>query len=161
MTEIDVKISGLDEFYEKLDQISEDITGRPMGAAMAKATLVVTRAARISAPVDRGPLRASIVPQVVVRDPVVRGVVGSNVAYAPYQELGTRRFNPPWKPIFEWAMRKTKGDRKAAGALAFVARRSIRARGIKPKRFLQNAVIENARRIYKIIGDTVGKIVRR
>jgi len=132
-----------------------------MAAAMGKATLIVTGAARKAAPVDRGPLRASIVPSVVTRDNVVRGIVGSNLVYAPYQELGTRPFTPPWKPLFEWAMRVTKGNRKAAGALAAGARMAIRARGIRAKRFLQNALTDNARRIYQIIGDAVGKIVRK
>lgn len=161
MTEIDTQIKGLPEFYKKVDQISRDITGSPMGAAMARATLVVTRDARKAAPVDRGPLRASIVPKVVIRDQVVRGIVGSNLEYAPFQELGTRPFTPPWKPLYEWALRVTKGDRKAAGALAAGARMAIRARGIRAKRFLQNALVDNARRIYRIIGDTVGKIVRK
>lgn len=159
--DIDAKFSGLKEFYAKLDQITRDISGQPMGSAMGKATLLVARSARKAAPVDRGPLRASIVPQVVIRDKVVRGVVGSNREYAPFQELGTRPFWPPWKPLFEWAMRKTKGDRKAAGALAAAARMSIAARGIKAKKFLQNALVDNARRIYKILGDTVGRIVRK
>lgn len=161
MSEIDAKVDGLKAFYEKLDQISRDVTGSPMGAAMGRATLLVTRHARKNAPVDRGPLRASIVPEVVMRDKIVRGIVGSNIEYAPYQELGTRPFWPPWKPLYEWALRKTKGNRKEAGALAAGARIAIAARGIKAKRFLQNALIENAQRIYRIIGDTVGRIVRR
>ena len=41
-------------------------------------------------PVDTGRLRASITPDVVQRDTVVQGLVGSNVLYAPYQEFGTR-----------------------------------------------------------------------
>lgn len=161
MTEIDARIKGLKEFSAKLDQISRDVTGSPMGAAMGRATLVVTRAARKEAPVDRGPLRASIVPQVVIRDKSVSGIVGSNREYAPMQELGTRPFWPPWRPLYEWALRKTKGDRKAAGALAAAARMSIAARGIKAKRFLQRALVDNAQRIYRIIGETVGRIVRR
>ncbi len=128
---------------------------------MGRATLVVTRSARKNAPIDRGPLRASIVPQVVTRDRTVQGVVGSNLVYAPFQELGTRPFTPPWKPLFEWALRKVRGDRKAAGALAAGARMAIRARGIRAKRFLQRALEGNARRIYRIIGNAVGKIVKR
>lgn len=132
-----------------------------MGSAMARATLVVTRSARKGAPVDRGPLRASIVPEVVFRDKLVRGIVGSNRVYAPYQELGTRPFWPPWKPLYEWARRKLKGDVKGARALAAGARLAISRRGIRAKKFLQNALVENAQRIYRIIGDTVGRIVRK
>lgn len=161
MTELDARVSGLDEFEAKIRQMEQDMVGQPMQAAMGRATLVVTRSARKAAPIDRGPLRASIVPQVVTRDRTVQGIVGSNLLYAPFQELGTRPFTPPWRPLFEWAMRKTKGDRKRAGALAAGARMAIRARGIRAKRFLQRALEDNTRRIHRIIGDAVGRIVRK
>jgi HK97 gp10 family phage protein len=161
MSEVDAKVEGLKEFYAKLDQIGRDVAGSPMGAAMGRATLLVTRSARLNAPVDRGPLRASIVPQVVIRDKIVSGAVGSNREYAPYMELGTRPFWPPWKPIYEWALRKMRGDKEAAGALAQGARLAIAARGIQAKKFLQRALVDNAERIYRIIGDTVGRIVRK
>lgn len=161
MSEIGVSVEGLKEFYAKLDQVSRDITGTPMGTAMARATLLVTRSARKNAPVDRGPLRASIVPQVVIRTQEVRGIVGSNIEYAPYQEFGTRPFRPPWGPLYAWALRVTKGNRVEAGRLAAGAILAISARGIKAKRYLQRAVTENAQRIYRIIGDAVRTIIRK
>jgi len=161
MTEIDGKIRGLDQFNAKVEQLQRDMTGSPMAAAMGRATLVVTRSARKNAPVDRGPLRASIVPEVVQRDKIVTGIVGSNREYAPMQELGTRAYWPPWKPLYEWAVRKMRGDRKAAGALAAGARMAIAARGIKAKRFLQRAIEDNSARIKRIIEAAVGRIVRR
>jgi HK97 gp10 family phage protein len=161
MSEITINPKGLEEFQAKLEQIQRDMSGSPMMAAMGQATLVVTRAARKEAPVDRGILRASVVPQVVRRDTVIYGIVGSNREYAPYQELGTRPFWAPWKPLYEWALRKMRGDQKAAGALAAGARMAIAARGIKAKRFLQRALEDNTRRIYRIIGNAVGRIVRR
>jgi len=161
MTEVDAEIKGLKEFYAKVDQISRDITGTPMGTAMARATLLVTRSARKAAPVDRGPLRASIVPEVVIRTKEVKGIVGSNKEYGPYQELGTRPFWAPWRPLYEWALRKMKGNKAAAGALAAGARLAISRRGIKAKKFLQNALTENAQRIYRLIGAAVGRIVRK
>jgi len=161
MTEIDGKIRGLDPFNAKVEQVQRDVSGSPMAAAMGQATLIVTRAARKNAPVDRGPLRASIVPEVVTRDKVVTGIVGSNREYAPYMELGTRPFWPPWRPLYEWAVRKMRGDRKAAGALAAGARLAIAARGIKAKRYLQRAIEDNSARIKRIIEQAVGRIVRR
>ena len=161
MTELETRVTGLDEFNKKVEQIQRDMSGSPMRQAMGQATLLVVRTARIEAPVDRGPLRASIVPDVIVRDKVVQGIVGSNREYAPYQELGTRPFWPPWKPIYEWALRVVKGDRKRAGALAAGARMAIAARGIRAKRFLQRGLEQNARRIYRLIGDAVGRIVRK
>jgi HK97 gp10 family phage protein len=155
------EVNGLEEARAKMEQTAGDLTGDPMKTAMRKATLLVMRDARKDAPVDRGPLRASITPEVAVRDKTVEGIVGSNKVYAPFQELGTPPFTPPWTPIFEWAMRKLKGDRRAAGALTVGVRAAIRARGIKAKRFLQGAVEKNAEKIMNLLGNAVSFIVRK
>ena len=158
---IEMDVKGMKEMQAKMTQVARDMRGNLMYGAMSKATLLVQRDARKNAPVDRGPLRASITPEVVVRSNVIQGIVGSNVKYAPYQELGTRPFKAPWTPIFRWAMRKVGGAKKAAGALASVARASIRIRGIKAKRYLQRALEDNADKIYRILGKTVGHIVEK
>lgn len=159
--DVKVEVRGLKETQAKMTQVVRDLTGDPMRGAMARATLIVQRDARKNAPVDRGVLRASITPEVAVRANVVEGVVGSNVKYAPYQELGTRPFTPPWMPIYQWALRKTKGDKRSAGALAAAAIISIRARGIKARRFLQGAVEQNAGKIFRLLAGAVGKIVSK
>jgi hypothetical protein len=158
---VKVEVKGLKETQQKMTQVVRDLTGNPMQAGMAKATLIVQRSAAKDAPVDRGVLRASIHPEVAVRANVIQGIVGSNVKYAPMQELGTRPFTPPWTPIFQWAMRKTKGDRRSAGALAAGTIMSIRARGIKAKRFLQDAIEKNAGKIYRILNSAVSRIVNK
>lgn len=145
----------------KMEQVAKDMQGSPFRGGMARATLLVQRDAKRNAPVDRGPLRASITPEVVTTATVVEGIVGSNVKYAPHQELGTRPFWPPWRPIYEWALRKVKGAKQAAGALAHRARISIATRGIQAKRFLQRALEDNAEKVYRILGDTVGRIVEK
>jgi len=156
-----MEVRGLDATRAKMGQVATDLTGDPMQTAMHKATLIVQRDAMKNAPVDRGPLRASITPQVAVRHNTVEGIVGSNKVYGPAQELGTRPFTPPWTPIFEWALRKLKGDRKAAGGLTVAVRAAIRARGIKAKRFLQRAVEDNAEKIMNLLGNAVSFIVRK
>jgi HK97 gp10 family phage protein len=87
-----LEIRGVDETIQNLKRI-----GRQLGnldAPMRTATLLVTRSARINAPVDTGLLRASILPgSRSVRNKTV-GIVGSNVEYAPYQEFGTRFIKP-------------------------------------------------------------------
>ena len=161
MSEVDAKFTGLKEFHAKMEQIGRDVSGSTMGSAMSRATLLVTASARKNAPVDRGPLRASIVPEVVFREKTVTGIVGSNREYAPMQELGTRPFWPPWKPLYEWALRVLRGDRKAAGGLAQGARMAIAARGIKAKRFLQRAIEDNSERVKRIINQALQRIVRQ
>lgn len=88
---IRAEIRGLREVQAKMEQVAKDVTGTPMRDAMRDATLLVVRSAKINAPVDTGRLRASIVPEVRVMTGTVQGIVGSNVVYAPFQELGTKR----------------------------------------------------------------------
>ena len=64
--------------------------------AMRMITMAVTRDAKKTPPmpVDTGRLRSSITPSVTTTKDSIRGIVGSNVEYAPYQEFGTRRGVP-------------------------------------------------------------------
>jgi hypothetical protein len=163
MTKVTTK--GLRETQKKMEQMIRDLrgdAGSPLLSGMAKATLAVEGVAKKNAPVDRGRLRASITPEVrTLAAKQVKGVVGSNLKYAPYQELGTRPFWPPWKPLFEWARRKTKGNLRAAGALAAAARRSIARHGIRAIRYLQNALEDRREQIMRILERAVDDVVRK
>ena len=92
--DITAEIKGLRELQRKTDQMVKDLHGAPILNAMRDSTLIVTRKARQNSPVDTGRLRASILPEVRGEGNNVLGVVGSNVEYAPYQELGTRYIKP-------------------------------------------------------------------
>jgi len=81
-----VVVHGVAEAQAKINQVAKDLHGEPLRKAMQDATLIVTRQAKIYSPVDTGRLRASITPEIVTRDTVVQGIVGSNVFYAPFQE---------------------------------------------------------------------------
>jgi HK97 gp10 family phage protein len=89
-----VEVKGLRELQRKFERITRELSKNPVMQAIAKATLLVQRDAKKNAPVDTGRLRASIMPDIVTRDTIVQGLVGSNVEYAPYQEFGTRRGVP-------------------------------------------------------------------
>jgi hypothetical protein len=88
-----VEVRGLEEVQKAMEQIVRDLSGPPMVEAMRTATLLVERQAKIFSPVDTGRLRASITPQVVSGLGIggVRGIVGTNVSYAPYVELRPAR----------------------------------------------------------------------
>jgi hypothetical protein len=160
MVDINVEAKGIKETKEKFISIQKNLTGGPMTIAMGKATLLVTGLAKKNAPVDRGALRASITPDVQVSQTMVRGIVGSNLAYAPYQELGTRPFTPPMSPIWAWALRKSKGNFKKASRLFIKAMTSIRGRGIIPKRFLQRAFESSIPKIKRLIESAVKRIIK-
>lgn len=90
MTGIRVRIGGTERLADYLDGVADDFVGPPMVAGMMEASLLVVRDAKILSPVDTGIMRGSITPVVEVDGKRVRGIVGSNVLYAPFQELGTR-----------------------------------------------------------------------
>jgi HK97 gp10 family phage protein len=82
-----------------MEQVVRDVQGPPMINAARDATLLVTGDAKRNVPprVDTSRMRASIAPEIrtgAAGGTVVQGVVGSNVKYAPYQELGTRYITP-------------------------------------------------------------------
>lgn len=88
---IDVEILGLKEAQAKATQVLRDLYGGALVDAIRKATLIVLRDAKINSPIRFGRLRASITPDVRrENDNEIVGVVGSNVSYAAYQELGTK-----------------------------------------------------------------------
>lgn len=156
-----IKVNGLIETQEKLDQVAEDSHGKPMIEAMRDVTLLVTRSGRENAPVDRGQLRASIIPEVKSMGIVVHGIVGSNRIYAAPQELGTRPFWAPLQPLIEWVTRKRIATGAAVYAVAKGVQRKIARSGIKAKRYLTRAVIENESDIYRKLDDAVYEMVEK
>jgi len=102
MTTIDIEIRGLKETQANMERIVRDLRGEPYLNAMRRATLLVQRSAKIKAPVDTGRLRASITPEVRMQGNLVTGVVGSNVKYAPFVELGFRPHRAILSPA-SWA----------------------------------------------------------
>lgn len=140
-----VTVEGLEEVQAKMRQVTRDVRGEPMVAAMKKACYLVESAAKANAPVDTGRLRSSIT-HGVTEDPLM-GVVGSNVFYAPYMEMGTgipagrKRHWPPSSGLEVWA-------RQHGFESGFVAARAIGMRGgLEPRRYLRKALEESIGKI--------------
>jgi len=150
---VDIEVKGLIEVQKKLEQVLTDLHGAPMIEAMRDATLLVTRDAKILAPVDTGRLRASITPDVTQRGNDVVGIVGSNVVYAPYMELGTRPHFPPLAALETWARRH--------GMSAFQVALAIARKGTKARKFLQGAFEKNEGRIIDLLERAIGRIVEK
>ena len=129
-----------------------------MVAAMRVATMLVTADAKQLAPVNTGRLKASITPEVITGPDIVQGIVGSNVHYAPYMELGTGTFVgrspyfPPPSALDTWARRHGI----PSGFL--VARAIFRRGGLKPRRFLQGAIEKNTSKIAVLLTEVVNRI---
>lgn len=91
MSDMRAEVRGLEKLQKTTERFVAEMEGGLFLQAMRKATLIVQRTAKRKVPVDTGRLRASITPEVRKTQTSWVGVVGSNVQYAPYVELGTVR----------------------------------------------------------------------
>lgn len=153
---LDQSVKGLIEAQKNIEQAAADLHGQPFVDAMKQAALLVEGDAKRLAPVDTGHLRASITSEVRVggsQGKDVIGVIGSNVKYAPYMELGTKPHFPPPAALAVWARRH--------GLNAFVVARSIAAKGLKARRYLQGSFEKNQAKVEQILDAGVHKITKK
>ena len=144
-----VTVKGLEEVQRFLESRVQALQGPPIFAVMREATLMVQTSARAgkAMPVDTGRLRASITPEITQMGGRTVGIVGSNVSYAPYQELGFKPHFVPAKYIGTWA---TRHGFKFGG---------LRVSG-KARMFLQKAFTENISKIEALFEAFVGRLAR-
>lgn len=154
---ITVEVRGLDETRKKMEQMVKDVRGGETLKAMKRSTLLVQRRARKNlrpwrgpgtGGVDTGRMRASIAPEIRQMTKGIQGVVGSNVKYAPFMELGTR---PHWVSkmnIGRWAERHGLGFRAV-----FVSGKALK--------FLQRAFEDNLKKINQFFEKAMQKAVNK
>jgi HK97 gp10 family phage protein len=75
----------------------------PVGMDLARRAVKVDREAKHLCPVDTGRLRSSITNQLATDERGLLALIGTNVDYAIYQELGTRFM--PAQPFLRPALR--------------------------------------------------------
>jgi hypothetical protein len=140
-----VEIRGLVETRRNLAQLAQDLHGASVVQAMRECTSLLMSEAKLSAPVDTGRYRASILPEVRTDGTNVIGIVGTRVEYAREIEFGSAPRMVSEADIKPWAERK--------GANWVVVQRAIMRRGTRAKRIFSNAfaVHEDACR-RKIVG---------
>lgn len=135
------KLIGSNALYSKLSKIATiDLT-----SALTEACMIVEKDAKKNCPVDDGQLRGSI--SSIVEDN--QGIVGTNVEFAPYVELGTGLFaakgNGRQTP---WTYQDAKGEWHTTI-------------GQHPQPFLQPALDNNKREIRKIINNGFSKELKK
>lgn len=85
---MDMKIEGLDALIAKLDSLGGNVD-KVCRKAMVISTQKVLATATESCPKKLGQLRASLCLMVNPEDGEIKGMVGTNLEYAPYVEFGT------------------------------------------------------------------------
>jgi len=154
-----MEVRGLVEAQKKMKQVIKDVHGGRLSSAMDTATQLVTRDAKLLAPVDTNRLRSSITPEVRTDGKTLEGVVGSNVSYAAATEGGTGTpaghspHYPPPAALDRWA-------RRHGFSSGFVVARAIwRRGGLKPRKYLQRGFDQNKPAIQRLLEDAVKKAV--
>ena len=159
--DLSVKVEGMAELQAKVEQVVMDLQGSPMIQAMRDATMLMLRDAKINVPVNTGQLRASILPEVAQRGETVQGVVGSNVVYAPFVELGTKPHWPPRRPIIYWTMRKLQLRGAELRAAVRGIRRKIAHHGTKGQKYLEKAFEKNRDAVIRLMCDAIWRIISK
>lgn len=146
------ELKGLREAEREALRIARELSGAPMVRAMGDATLIVTRDAKRFARVDMGRWRASITPEVRVVSEQVVGVVGSNLANAPYAHEDTRAHFPPISALVGWARRHHLN--------AYLVARAISRRGTKGDQAIYRGLQQNEAKIVALFNRAVKRITR-
>lgn len=83
---MEIEIEGLDKLLDMLDEVATD---QALNDGITEACKLVERKAKKDCPKDTGKLAESITHE--VKGPV--GIIGTNVFYGPYVEIGTGIFS--------------------------------------------------------------------
>lgn len=156
-----INVQGLDRTVAQLQNMQ--LWAAPLRKGLDKAGFIVESEAKKNAPVDRGTLRASITHE-VEQATVPRHVrVGSSLGYAPLMEYGTGRQGdgpspssghfPPPSALAGWA------DRHGMAGEEFAIARAIARRGgLRPRRYLRNALDTCQDRVISVIRSAMREV---
>lgn len=163
MADLGVDVKGMEELEAGLRKTAEGLGGPEMRAWMIDSTARLMRDAKILATpsVNTGNLRDKMPFEVVQRDNVIMGVVGSKIKYAPFVEDDTRPHWPPRRPIIYWAMRKLQLRGTELRAAVRGIQRKIAHHGTKGQKMFEKSLDKNLRHIMESLGHTIGRIISR
>ncbi len=149
---IAVKIEGLERVERKFRE-APGVVNSEIRNGMERSVKKVTTDVQAGTPVDVGRLRSQITNVVQGSGAETRGIVGTNVKYAPYMEFGTRPHWPPIKALEVWARRH--------GTTAFVVARAIARRGTAAREMFRKGLEENVEWIKNEFNEVGKRIADR
>lgn len=132
----EIRFEGLERVLKRLDKIQNP---QNINQALGEACALVERSAKQKAPKDNGELRRSISSN--VSD--LKGVVFTNLEYAPYVEFGTGLFAEEMgRTDVPWSYQDDEGNWHTTS-------------GQKPQPFMRPAIDENRDEIIQIIKEGI------
>ena len=140
---MEIRIDGLETLLSKLDKVAED---QALNKGIADACKLVESKAKVDCPKDTSKLAESI--HYEVED--LQGVVGTNVEYAPYVEIGTGIFS-------------SQGDGRDTPWVYWSEKlqRFVYTVGQHPQPYLRPALVNQTDAIKKLIFDAALQEVRK
>jgi len=159
MADFEVSLQGFDELAAKLKDstIIENVARKMLSRALAIAQSVAVK----EAPVDQNTLRGSLVGGSHIDGswPNLKGILGTNVSYARYQEEGTGIYGPKASLIYPKSAKVLafvpNGNRvNAKGGVAVFARY---VRGVQAHHYMQKAFQAVKDQMDEILSWTMGQ----
>lgn len=121
----------MEDVSKNLDKFIEKVLPQALEQGLRQACIIVQDAAKVKCPVDDGQLRQSITYEIEG----TKGIIGTNVEYAPYVEYGTGIYaTQGGGRTTPWVYKDAKGNFHTT-------------RGMKAQPFLMPAAEENVKEI--------------
>lgn len=149
---IGVQIHGLDELHKRFSK-SKEILNEELEIALRRSVQRVQSDVKRETPVDTGRLRGSITSEVTGSGKSLKGIVGTNVKYAPYVEFGTRPHFPPLSALEVWARRH--------GTTAWNVAIGIARKGTKAREMFKKGLDTNMGWVQKEFEAVADRVVKR
>jgi hypothetical protein len=149
------EIVGAKELKQALDKAGSYAI-QELGKALIKTALVIEGKAKVEAPINFGPLRASIHSEGPKEYPGnVEARVGTNLNYAEAVEKGSRPHTPPIGPLKLWAKRKLGNEN-----IAYAIQKKIAKTGTKGTFFFKKAKESSQSDFNKYITQALDSIMQ-
>jgi len=165
MAVVTIKTPDLTQIKDLVQKYSEGIGNKRLAYGFEQFLNMLADKARLKCPVRTGQLQSSITYEIEKESARLVGQVGSNLAYAPYVELGTGIYGPHKQRIYPkngkvlaWV---TSGARPTTAAGWKAAQETGRAvfatsvAGQKAKPYLLPAVEENVDKIIEFLKNAL------
>lgn len=134
------------ELQRNLDRLPQLLMSALQDTMEDACVIVEDEAAELSHPIDTGLLKGSITHYVEEQSASVRGVVGTNVEYAPYVHEGTGIYAENGRRAVPWVYCDARGNFHTTS-------------GMKPRPFLRKALDNNRDRIKNLFA-TILEVIR-